>query len=522
MVKGSAAAVLLVAALTRWSPALADPPQPPLPKPYATPSVSNSSDVIGWPEGGAPKANGPFKVTLWAELERARKFLELPNGDVLVAQYTANRISLLRRDGAGRPKIFPFLTSGPNAPFGMALVGQDLYVAATDALWRYRYEDGATSIDPSSGTKLLDLPVGGHSTRDLLASPDGKKLYVSVGSGSNVDESGDDAKDPRRAAITEYDVATGGTRILAGGLRNPNGLVWNPVTGALWVGVNERDGLGDDLVPDYVTSVKPGGFYGWPYFYFGDNEDPRKAGERPELAKTTLVPDLAVGAHTASLGLAFYAGGAFPERYRGGLFVAQHGSWNRSKPAGYRVAFVPFDANGHVAGPAQPFLTGFLSDKDPITAYGRPVGVAMLRDGSLLVADDAGDRVWRVTRDGPDDGAPALGGLMLVDADKDAPVFPLEDGMRLDRARLDVAAFNVIAAASGPVGSVRFKLDGRTERTANAPPFTIAPFATSVGKLDYAALKLKKGRHTLVATPFSEKDAKGRKGEQVRVEFKVE
>ncbi len=522
MLRSSAAAVLAVAILGPSSPALADPPQPPLPKPYATPSVGNSSDVVGWPQGAAPKAKGPFRVTLWAELDRARKFLELPNGDVLVAQYYANRISLLRRDGAGKPKVFPFLTSGPNAPFGMALVGGDLYVAATDALWRYQYEEGATSVDPSSGAKLLDLPIGGHITRDVVASPDGKTLYVSVGSGSNVDENGADAKDPRRAAITEYDVATGRTRIFAGGLRNPNGLVWNPVTGALWAGVNERDGLGDELVPDYVTSVKSGGFYGWPWFYFGDNEDPRKAGERPELAKKTLVPDLAVGAHTASLGLAFYTGDAFPERYRGGLFVAQHGSWNRSKPAGYRVAFVPFDANGHVAGPVQPFLTGFLADKDPITAYGRPVGVAMLKDGSLLVADDSSDRVWRVTREGPDDGAPDLGGLMLVDADKDAPVFPLEDGMKLDRDKLKVDAFNVIAAAAGPVGSVRFKLDGKTVRVANAPPFTIAPAATAGGKLDYKAMKLRKGRHTLVATPFAEKNAKGRNGDPIRVDFELE
>lgn len=526
--RSSPASACVAAACVLWlsGAALADPPQPPLPAPYATPSVDNPAQVTGWPDDVMPRAKGPFKVTRWADVPRARRILELPNGDILVAQPAFNRISLLRRNGDGAPTVSAFLVAGsggdPHAPFGMVLVGNHLFVGSPNALWRFPYSSGAGSISASSGVKLLDLPTGGHSSRDLAVSKNGRKLYVSVGSISNVDEWGGDAADPRRAAITEYDIASGRTRIFASGLRNPNGLVWNPVTGRLWTAVNERDGLGDDLVPDFVTSVKERGFYGWPYFYFGDYEDPRKAGERPDLADRSLVPDLAVGAHTSSLGLAFYTGDAFPKRYRGGLFVAQNGSWNRSRPAGYGIAFAPFDRNGAVAGPIQPFLTGFISDRDPLVVRGRPTGVLMLRDGSLVVADDGGGRIWRVTRDGPDDGAPELGGLMLVDARKDSPIFPLTDGMTLDRRKLKVRQFNLIAAEAGPVGSVRFRLDGKVVRTANGPPFTLAPTDLVAGRLDYAAAKLAKGRRRLVATPFAGKNGTGRKGKSISVTFHVE
>ena len=512
--------------LASMAPALADPPQQPLPKPFATPSVDNHTGKVEWPAGETPKAAGPFKVELWAaDLLKPRWLYELPNGDVLAAETWIGRVTLLRRKAGGGLARFTFLADDGgtlNSPFGMALIGRDLYVAATDGLWRHPYSRDATSIAPGSGKKVLDLPAGGHSTRNVIARPDGKKLYVTVGSLTNVDETGEDRRDPRRAAITEVDVATGRSGVFASGLRNPNGLGWNPVTGRLWTAVNERDGLGDDLVPDYVTSVEPGGFYGWPYFYFGDNEDPRKAGERPDLAKRTLVPDLAVGAHTASLGLAFYTGDAFPKRYRGGMFIGQHGSWNRSRPSGYRVAFVPFDANGHVAGPPQTFLSNFLADKDPLTTNGRPVGVLALRDGSLLVADDAGNRIWRVSRDGPDDGEPSLAGLMLVDAEKDKPIYPLGDGAELDRKKLKTGRLNVIASESGPVGSVRFDLDGAIVRTENASPFAFAGTeATAKDGVNYLAWTPSKGEHELVATPFRGPDGTGDRGRPLKVRFRV-
>ncbi|RXF74811.1 PQQ-dependent sugar dehydrogenase, partial [Hansschlegelia zhihuaiae] len=480
-----ASALLLASAAA--APARADPPQPPLPAPFATRSVSNFSEKVPWPDGRTPKADGPFEVTLFADgLDHPRWLLELPNGDVLASEARSNepgvgRVMLLRdQDGDGLAETKEvFLTNEAgtlNQPFGMALLGRDLYVAATDGVWRYPYRRGATSVDPRSGEKVLDLPADGynnHYTRNVFPSRDRRRLYVTVGSSTNVDEERLDEKDPRRAAVLEFDIATRKSRVFASGLRNPNGLDWNPVTGKLWAAVNERDRLGDDLVPDFVTSLKRGGFYGWPYYYFGDYPDPRKAGERPDLAKKSLVPDLAVGAHTATLGLAFYTGSAFPERYRNGLFIAQHGSWNRSRAAGYRVAFVPFDPNGNVAGPAQPFLTGFLSDRNDLTANGRPVCVIMAREGSLLVSDDVGDRVWRVRQKGRDDGRPSLGGLMLVDAERDRPIYPLVDGATLDPAKLRTSRLDVVASPDGPVGSVRFEIDGKEDRVANEPPFTI-------------------------------------------------
>ena len=309
---------------------------------------------------------------------------------------SANRITLLRdsnRDGVAETRSV-FL-SNLHSPFGMALVGNDLYVADTDALLCFRYETGATRID-DAGTKVADLPAGTinhHWTKNVIASRDGSRLYVTVGSNSNVQENGAEAEKDR-ANILEIDPRTGATRVFASGLRNPNGMDWEPETGELWTAVNERDELGNDLVPDYITSVRDGGFYGWPYSYYGQHVDARAEPPRPDLVARAIVPDYAVGAHTASLGFAFYEGEALPSKYRGGAFVGQHGSWNRKPFSGYRVIFVPF-ANGTATGKPEDVLTGFVDREGH--ALGRPVGVAVGKRGALLVADDVGGRVWRVT-----------------------------------------------------------------------------------------------------------------------------
>jgi glucose/arabinose dehydrogenase len=277
----------------------------------------------------------------------------------------------------------------------MTLVGTDLFVANTDALMRFSYKDGDTRIG-SGGTKVIDLPskpLNHHWTKNVIASPDGTKLYVATGSNSNVGENGMEVE-KGRAEIIEVDRQTGRSRVFANGLRNPVGMDWEPQTGALWTAVNERDELGDDLVPDYMTSVKDGGFYGWPYAYFGQHIDDRVEPQRPDLVKTAIVPDYALGAHTASLGLAFNDAKAFAPKYHGGAFVGQHGSWNRSEPAGYKVIFVPFKG-GRPSGPPEDILTGFLDGQGG--AQGRPVGVAFDNNGGLLVADDVGNVVWRVT-----------------------------------------------------------------------------------------------------------------------------
>jgi glucose/arabinose dehydrogenase len=398
---------------------------PDLPPPYATPSAVKFPTVIGWPANRTPTAAPGFQVSRFAmDLANPRWLHVLPNGDVLVAESmtdppkglppelvrgleraksagpSANRVTLLRdadKDGSAEMR-FVFL-SGLRQPFGMLLAGGSLYVANTDGVMRFPYEDGQTRI-ADAGTKILDLPAGGynnHWTRNIVARPDGMKLYVSVGSATNVDEEGIDAKDQRRAAILEINPDGTGMRIFASGLRNPNGMDWAPGTNQLWTVVNERDELGDDLVPDYLTRVRDGGFYGWPYAYFGQHEDPRHKGERPDLVAKAIRPDYPLGAHTASLGLVFYRGSAFPERYRSGAFVAQRGSWNRSKFSGYRVAFVPF-SSGRPAGAMEDVLTGFIANEQTSEVYGRPVGLAVLPDGSLLVADDGGNTIWRVTR----------------------------------------------------------------------------------------------------------------------------
>ena len=398
---------------------------PALPPPFHTESAVRFPKIIGWPEGKTPAALAGFQVSVYADgLVHPRWLYVLPNGDVLVAESnteklggempepvrkamegaglmgpSANRITLVRdANGDGKPEVHETFLAGLNQPFGMQLLGDWLYVANTDALVRFPYREGQTKITVKE-KKVLDLPAGGynnHWTRNVVASPDGSKLYVSVGSQTNVDEEGLDAKEPRRAAILEVAPDGSGMRIFASGLRNPNGMDWAPGTRMLWTVVNERDKLGDDLVPDYLTSVREGAFYGWPYSYFGQNEDPRKKGERPDLVAKAVVPDLAIGAHTASLGLTFYDASAFPQRYRGGTFIGQHGSWNRSRFTGYKVIFVPFQA-GRPSGPPEDFLTGFIADEAKSEVYGRPVGLAVLLDGSLLVADDGGNVVWRVT-----------------------------------------------------------------------------------------------------------------------------
>jgi glucose/arabinose dehydrogenase len=420
------AALTLTAAVGDAQTPIGYGPNPDLPPPDTAHRIARFVRGVGWPAGAAPEARPGFRVALYADqLRNPRWLYVLPNGDVLVAEsanpgaasdtaltpqalgarwgarlrgMSANRITLLRdTSGDGVPEVRSVLLEGLNRPFGMTLLGRSLYVANTDALLRYPYQPGQLRIT-ARGEKILDLPAGGynnHWTRNVIASRDGRKLYVTVGSATNVDVEGIDARDPRRAAILVLHPDGTGMRVFAGGLRNPNGLAWEPRSGALWTAVNERDGLGNDLVPDYVTSVREGAFYGWPYAYFGANEDPRHRGRRPDLVARAVAPDYALGAHTATIAIVFYQGTAFPAHYRGGAFVTQRGSWNRGELAGYRVLFLPF-RDGKPSGPVEDFLTGFLvPGKDEV--FGRPVGLAVLPDGSLLVADDAGDRIWRVT-----------------------------------------------------------------------------------------------------------------------------
>ena len=377
-----------------------------LPTPLATPSAENRSKVIGWPAGRTPTAVSGFRVTAFAEgLETPRQLYVLPNGDVLVAESprggrpagaAAGRIILLRdADKDGKPEVREVFVDGLNRPHGMLLLGNRFYVGNTDGVVMFPYQSGQTKL-AARGEKILDLPAGGHYTRNLIAKPDGSKIYVAVGSGSNVDENGEDAKDPRRAAILEMNPDGSAMRVFGSGLRNPVGLDLQPGTNALWTVVNERDRLGDDLVPDYLTSVRDGAFYGWPYSYYGQNEDPRKKGQRPDLVAKAIPPDYALGSHVAPLGVVFYRGTSFPQQYRNGAFVSLHGSWNRSNFAGYKVVFVPFQ-NNRPSGDPQDFLTGFIANPADSTVYGRPVGVAVMLDGSLLVADDGGNVVWRVS-----------------------------------------------------------------------------------------------------------------------------
>lgn len=400
--------------------------QPQLPTPNHTivPTV-NVAKATGWAAGTMPTPAAGLHVTPFATgLDHPRWLYVLPNGDVLVAETnapprdepkgikawfmkvfmkkagaavpSANRITLLRdSDGDGVPETRHAFLEHLSSPFGMALVGNDLYVANADAVMRFDYTSGATSLS-GSGTKLTDLPGGPinhHWTKNVIASADGARLYVTVGSNSNVGENGMQ-NETNRAAILEVDRATGRSRLFASGLRNPVGMSWQPESGALWTVVNERDELGSDLVPDYLTSVVDGAFYGWPYSYYGQHVDSRVQPPRPDLVASARVPDFALGPHTASLGLTFYDASLFPARYRNGAFVGQHGSWNRRPRSGYKVIFIPF-ANGKPNGAAEDVLTGFV-DADG-NAHGRPVGVAVAKSGALLVADDVGNTVWHVS-----------------------------------------------------------------------------------------------------------------------------
>lgn len=402
-------------------------PTPTLPAPQKTliPTV-NIAPAKGWPAGVMPTPAGGMKVAAFAaDLDHPRWLYMLPNGDVLVAETnappkpegakgikgavmkavmkkagagvpSANRITLLRdTDGDGIANLRSVLLQNLNSPFGMALVGDYLYVANSDAVLKFPYARGDTRIT-ADGIKLLSLPAGAinhHWTKNIIASNDGSKLYVSIGSNSNVAERGMEVE-AERAAIWEVDIKTGAHRIFASGLRNPVGMAWEPQSGLLWTAVNERDELGSDLVPDYMTSVRDGGFYGWPYSYYGQHVDTRVKPERLDMVAEAISPDYALGPHTASLGLASSVGTTLPAMFANGMFIGQHGSWNRKPHSGYKVIFVAFE-NGKPLGAPVDVLTGFLSKEG--NAFGRPVGVALDKRGALLVADDVGNIIWRVS-----------------------------------------------------------------------------------------------------------------------------
>jgi glucose/arabinose dehydrogenase len=404
-------------------------PQLPPPNPTLIPTV-NIAHAVGWPANGRPVPSPGMAVSAFADgLDHPRWLYVLPNGDVLVAETnappkpedskgikswfinkimedagagvpSANRITLLRdANGDGIAETRSVFIEELNSPFGMVLVGNDFYVANTDALVKFPYTEGVTRIT-QPGTKVIDLPGGPlnhHWTKNVIASRDGSRLYITVGSNSNVAENGMD-NEAGRAAIWEVDLKSGTHRIYSSGLRNPNGLAWEPDTGALWTVVNERDEIGSDLVPDYLTSVPDGSFFGWPYSYYGQHVDERVQPQRPDLVAKARVPDYAVGSHTAALGLAFSRHGTWPAPFDNGVFIGQHGSWNRKPRSGYRVIFVPFRGGMPVGDPID-VLTGFLSADGE--AYGRPVGVALDKQNALLVADDVGNSIWRVTASAP-------------------------------------------------------------------------------------------------------------------------
>ncbi|MFM0323605.1 PQQ-dependent sugar dehydrogenase [Caballeronia glebae] len=401
--------------------------QPPLPdaRNFFAPPMQVPK-YTGWRDGATPKVAEGLKIEKIASgLVHPRQVYALPNGDVLVAESNspneeavttpkqliagliegksgkkekgANRITLLRKTASGEWERHVFIDH-LHSPFGMQLIGSTLYVADTDAILKFPYKTGATSITERD-VELADLPdtINHHWTKALLASPDGKKLYVGVGSNSNVGENGLDVE-YRRADVLEVDTATGASRIYAAGIRNPTGLQWEPKSGQLWAIANERDEIGADLVPDYLTSVKEHAFYGWPYSYYGQHVDPRAQPERPDLVARAIPPDFAIGSHVAPLGLTFYTGDNLPAQYRGGAFIGEHGSWDRSPLAGYAVSYIAFE-NGKPVGAPKDVVTGFTS-ADQKELYGAPVGVAQDRSGGLLIADDVGNAVWRVTGSG--------------------------------------------------------------------------------------------------------------------------
>lgn len=393
--------------------------------PAPSKSTGNYSNVIGWKDGNTPKAPDGFTVTKYADgFDNPRWMYVTPNGDLLVAESNSNygvlkqlgaviigaaksknvsksadRITLLRdtnKDGITDVRE-TFLTEGLNQPFGMLVMGNWFYVANTDAVLRYPYKTGDLKIS-GKGEKIADLPLGKvnqHWTRNIIANADNSKIYVAVGSATNIADKGMD-EELLRAGILEMNPDGSGLRIYASGLRNPVGMGWAPGGKTLWTAVNERDGLGEDLVPDYLTSVKRDGFYGWPYAYFGQNIDVRVKEQKPELVAKTIIPDVDLGSHTASLGLAFYTGTSFPKKYHDGAFIAQHGSWNRKVLSGYKVVFVPFK-DGNPSGKPEDFLTGFVVDANKDEVYGRPTGIIMHYDGSLLLTDDKTNTIWKIS-----------------------------------------------------------------------------------------------------------------------------
>lgn len=398
-----------------------------LPAPFATKSVQYFSKVIGWPAGKTPAAPAGFQVGKFADsLDNPRWVYVAANGDIFVSEAStkagpvkkvmgalsgksksqnlgnsANRIILFRdTNGDGTPDFRSVFLTEQKQPFGMLIIGKTFYVANTDGLMAFPYEYGQLKIT-APGKKIVALPAGGynnHWTRNIITNKDSSKIYISVGSGSNVAEHGLD-NEVRRACILEVNPDGSGERIYASGLRNPVGMAWAPGTQTLWTAVNERDGLGDELVPDYMTAVKAGGFYGWPYAYWGQHPDPRlNDKQRTDLVKQSIVPDFSLGSHTASLGLAFDEKHLFPGTYAGGAFVGQHGSWNRSAFSGYQVVFIPFQ-NGKPSGDAQPFLSGFKANEANREVYGRPVGVFFTKN-YMLVTDDAGNTIWWVKATG--------------------------------------------------------------------------------------------------------------------------
>lgn len=395
-----------------------------LPQPYATKSVKNFSKVVGWENGETPKAPSGFVVTKFADgLDNPRKMLILPNGDILVAEAStlkteamvagaavigagkaenkspsANRITLLRdTKGTGKPDMQTVFLDGLNQPFGMLLIGNWLYIANTNSLLRYPYRTGMTKMD-MKGEKILDLPAGKHNrhwTRNLLTNADHSKIYIALGSGTDHAEEGF-GNEINRADIIEINPDGSEMKIYASGLRNPVGIGWAPGTTTLYAAVNERDELGENLVPDYFTSVQRDGFYGWPYCYWGQHQDPRVKEMKTELVKKAIIPDVSLGDHTAPIGMTFYTGKSFPAKYRNGAFIAEHGSWNRTILNGYKVVFVPF-SNGRPTGKWEDFLTGFVADLDKDKVHGRPTDVVEMPDGSLLISDDVTNTIWKVS-----------------------------------------------------------------------------------------------------------------------------
>ncbi|MFM7321887.1 MAG: PQQ-dependent sugar dehydrogenase [Armatimonadota bacterium] len=377
-----------------------------LPQPYASPSVDNGPRIVPRPDGAWPKAPEGFVVTLFArDLRNPRVVRTAPNGDLFIAESGPGRIRILRdADRDGRPEVDRVFASGLNLPFGIAFRTDDtgrswVYVAETNRVVRFAHGDGEPTANAEPEVVVADVPGfgrlrgGGHWTRDIDFSKDGKTLFVSVGSISNVDDPEVNRLEERRATILAYDADGRNERIHASGIRNPVGLAVDPRTGALWTSVNERDGLGDHLVPDYITKVVPGGFYGWPWFYLGGNQDPRHAGKKPELRSKVIVPDVLLQSHSASLDLVFYSADRFPKRFRGNLFACEHGSWNRARRTGYKVVHVPL-RRGKATGEYEDFLTGFVVDDQSV--WGRPVGATVGGDGALYIADDGSNSIWRV------------------------------------------------------------------------------------------------------------------------------